>query len=413
MRAERWLFVDSIPVFGGHEVMLLRWMEELAARGRVEPHLLARRDCRLHERGRAWAVAEGFAPAEPPPARKTPWARLAQPVRDTAVFIRTARRLRPSLCVVAEGCLLSQALFVALGRVLGLKVVVYVPLVDRFAAMGLGRARLKDWLMKRVYGNLPHGWITITAGQAEGFARWAGIRRPVFALPNTVAPAVEALAGNRFVGIQEQREESHLNSIGLPPLPPGEGGGEGERQGKEILRILILGRLDAHHKGLDLLLDCLEAAPWPDPFFRIDLVGDGPYASEIERRREASPALAERLSVRPWSDPVQAMAEHDVLLLPSRFEGVPLVMLEAMALGLPVVASDLPGTRAHLPEDCLFPVGDLARAFDILRRLKDPAERLALAERNRRAFAEKASGAAFAEAVAGLTEKLSREVARP
>lgn len=393
MRAKRWLFVDSIPVFGGHEVMLLRWMEELAGQGRVEPHLLARRDCRLHERGRAWVVEDGFAPAEPPPsiAGKL-WARLANPFRDAAAFIRAARRLRPSLCVVAEGCLLSQALFVALGRVLGLRVVVYVPLVDSFAAMGLRRARLKDWLLRRVYGNLPQGWITITEEQAEGFARWAGVRRPMFALANTVAPGIEALG-----------ELGPTPPIGLIS-PTGE---------KTVLRILILGRLDAHHKGLDLLLDFLEATRWHDPSLRIDLVGDGPYASEIERRRQASPGLANLVFVRGWSDPGRAMAEHDVLLLPSRFEGVPLVMLEAMALGLPVVASDLPGTRAHLPEDCLFPAGDLARAFEIIQRLRDPAERLALAERNRRSFAAKASGAAFASAVAGLTERLLREVARP
>jgi glycosyltransferase involved in cell wall biosynthesis len=387
--AERWLFVDSIHVFGGHEVMLLRWMEELAGQGRVEPHLLARRGCRLSERGRAWSVAEGFAPAESsPPAWKKPWARLANPCRDAAVFIRAARRLKPSLCVVAEGCLLSQALFVGLARLLGLRVAVYVPLVDSFAAMGLKRAGLKDWLMRWVYGNLPQAWITITGEQAEGFARWAGVRRPVFALPNTVAPAIEVRgdAGNT------EREES---------------------DGPGPLRILVLGRLDAHHKGLDLLFDHLEADPSSFPGIRIDLVGDGPYGAEIERRRQASPPLARRVSVQAWSDPVRAMAEHDVLLLPSRFEGVPLVMLEAMALGLPVVASDLPGTRAYLPEDCLFPIGDLARAFEIIRGLASSAERAELAGRNRRVFAERASGTAFAAAVAGLTDKLLREVARP
>jgi glycosyltransferase involved in cell wall biosynthesis len=186
----------------------------------------------------------------------------------------------------------------------------------------------------------------------------------------------------------------------------------GDRQTAGPLRILILGRLDAHQKGLDLLLDFLDAHAALDPPWSIDLVGDGSYADEIARRRQASPVLARVLSVRPWSDPVQAMGEHDLLLLPSRYEGVPLVMLEAMALGLPVAASVLPGTRGYLPDECLFPVGDLGRAFDIVCRLSDPAERAALAERNRRIFVERASGAAFSEAVAALTETLASELTR-
>lgn len=173
----------------------------------------------------------------------------------------------------------------------------------------------------------------------------------------------------------------------------------------EALRVLVLGRLDAHHKGLDWLLNFMERTG-PLPGIHVNLVGDGPYAAEIDRRLQASPDLAGCLSRQGWSEPLPAMARHDVLLLASRFEGVPLVMLEAMALGLPVVASDLPGTRAYLPKACLFPVGDIAAAFQILARLKSPEARHAVAEANRETFAALASNAAFAVAVAELARKL-------
>ncbi|CAL1240842.1 glycosyltransferase family 4 protein [Candidatus Methylocalor cossyra] len=377
-----WLFVDSFPVFGGHEVMLLRLMAELSSQGRIRPRLLARRECRLYERGRDYLTPDSFAPR--PPGRPGLWSRMAWAWRDGLAFLRTVTRLRPALCVVAENCLLSQALFVGLARLLGVRVIVYVPLVDTFAAMGFRWARLRDWLVRHGYAQLPDAWLTITPEQAHAFARWAKVRRPIHTLPNTVAPAIEALA-----------------QVPLPPHPTNHG----------RLRVLVLGRLEPFQKGLDLLLDHIETASLP-PGLTIALVGDGPYAEEIQRRQRHNPALAGIVSLRPWSDPARVMGEHDLLLLPSRFEGVPLVMLEAMALGLPVVASDLPGTRAYLPETCLFPVGDLGAAFAIIQRLAvHEEERRAITDTNRRTFTARASGAAFAAAVAQLAEQLTLELA--
>ncbi|MDB5816400.1 MAG: glycosyltransferase family 1 protein, partial [Rhizobacter sp.] len=107
-----------------------------------------------------------------------------------------------------------------------------------------------------------------------------------------------------------------------------------------------------------------------------------------------------------WMPPAQVMADNDVLLLPSRFEGVPLVMLEAMALGLPVVASDLPGTRAYVPAEQLFPVGDLGRALRILLELTSRDLRERLARAGRLMYEQTASGKAFSAAVRGLTHDI-------
>ena len=61
----------------------------------------------------------------------------------------------------------------------------------------------------------------------------------------------------------------------------------------------------------------------------------------------------------PWADDLSAVyAAIDVLLIPSRFEGVPLVMLEAMHLRCPVIASAVDGMADTLPEHWLFPSGD-------------------------------------------------------
>lgn len=75
------------------------------------------------------------------------------------------------------------------------------------------------------------------------------------------------------------------------------------------------------------------------------LVGDGERAAELEACiREAG--HADRIRILGWRDDVhELLAGLDVFVLPSRWEGLPLAILEAMSAGLPTVVSDIPGNR--------------------------------------------------------------------
>ncbi|QDV41218.1 4-alpha-N-acetylgalactosaminyltransferase [Stieleria neptunia] len=111
--------------------------------------------------------------------------------------------------------------------------------------------------------------------------------------------------------------------------------------------LVCVGRM-TEEKGHADLIDALAMvkSQWPDnrPPWTVRLIGDGPLRSELESR-------AESLGL---SDPIQfigslasAAAEinaADALVLPSRFEGMPNVVLEAMALGTPVIATRAGGT---------------------------------------------------------------------
>jgi glycosyltransferase involved in cell wall biosynthesis len=378
MTAERWLFVDPADAFGGHEVMLTRFVEELASQGRIRPRVLARAGTRLRERVAAHATAEAF-PARAAAPRSL-FGRVRAALWDARAICSALRAERPALCVVAEGSILSQPVPALVCRLAGARVAVYLPLTQPASEMGFRTGWVRDRLMKLGFARVPHAWIVLTADQARSFAAWTGARRPILVLPNTVAPEIER---------QARAAEA--------PLP--------ERAGGEALRIIVLGRLDVQQKGLDLLLDHLERAGATGPLC-VTLVGDGPARGPLAARVAASPSLAARVRIQPWTDPGPVLQNADVLLLPSRYEGVPLVMLEAMALGVPVVASSLPGTRPFLGEACLFPVGRLDRAFAVLDGLRDPAARAAVARTNRATFAAKASHAAFSSAVAALSTDL-------
>ena len=136
-------------------------------------------------------------------------------------------------------------------------------------------------------------------------------------------------------------------------------------------------------KGLDGLLRA--AADLRDPGLRVVLIGAG---EELPRMRTLAAALGLTTAARfPGAIPGAArlFRAFDVYVSASRKEGLPLAVLEAMALGLPVVATDIPGHREALGDDSPGLAGpsdeDLAA---VLRRwLADPGAARAAGLANR------------------------------
>jgi glycosyltransferase involved in cell wall biosynthesis len=138
----------------------------------------------------------------------------------------------------------------------------------------------------------------------------------------------------------------------IPPAPLSE---LGVAPGRRVLS--AIGRLD-RQKGLDWLLTVapmlLESLPEHD----IVVVGDGPERVSLEQRAQ-NLNLTGRVHFCGWrADVPSILAASEALLLPSRWEGMPNVVLEAMASGLPVVA-----TRSEGVEELLGPAADLQTAF--------------------------------------------------
>jgi len=139
--------------------------------------------------------------------------------------------------------------------------------------------------------------------------------------------------------------------------------------------ILWTGRLDPI-KGLDLLLRAFARI---DPARRAHLLlaGDGPIRPQIEQT-VAALGLTERVHLLGTrSDVPSLLKAADVYTLPSRTEGLPNALLEAMAAGVPIVTTDAPGCR-DLIEDkrtgLVVPYGDIdALAAALSDLLTDPA----------------------------------------
>lgn len=152
------------------------------------------------------------------------------------------------------------------------------------------------------------------------------------------------------------------------------------------VRLLAVGRLVAQ-KGIDVLLDALNRPGLGG--FELDVVGDGEWRDALERQA-AAPGLAGRVRFHGWLDRsvlADAYRAADALVLPSRDEGMPNVVLEAMASGLPVVASAVAGARDLVVEGetgFLVPPEDAgALAAALLRLDSDPAVRAVLGRHGR------------------------------
>ena len=110
------------------------------------------------------------------------------------------------------------------------------------------------------------------------------------------------------------------------------------------------------------------------------------------------------------------VAALDLFWLTSRYEGLPLAPLEAMALGVPIIATDVPGTRDLLRSGAglLVPAGAAgALAAASARLLAMPERRARLAEAGRRYFRQHGTASAMLDAVAGLYGTLVAQRALP
>ncbi|NBB79749.1 MAG: glycosyltransferase [Verrucomicrobia bacterium] len=253
---------------------------------------------------------------------------------------RVFEEFAPDLVFVSQGHLASSWAGLRIAREAGIPALSYLPMAQPLNILLGAKGWLRRFFSRRVV-HWPNRWLTCTEAQ-EKRLRGAGATQPIARLPNPISmPAAKGRAQARAAN----------------------------RIPHEATVIGMAGRLNNRQKGCDLLVDALVNAPEGSPLREAWLlfIGDGEVAETMRKRLERA-GWAERLRFTGWTDaPWEHYAALDLLVMPSRFEGQPLVMQEALLCGVPVCGTAVDGLADYLPSAWLCRPGD---ALALRRRLE-------------------------------------------
>lgn len=228
----------------------------------------------------------------------------------------------------------------------------------------------------------PHAWsFDAVTGPVRSASRWWEQRATRWTTLTLCVSADEAASGQR-AGSLGRSNAVVPNGVDVHRWQPADRAEARARLGlpAEAPVAVLIGRL-TRQKGQDLAVQAWPAVRAALPEALLCLVGDGPDAADLAATAEPGVRLVGR------ADPGDWYAASNVLLLPSRWEGMPLVALEAMACGRPVVGADVTGVAEALGDpNQLVPAERpeaLAASTLALLTESDRAERIGARNRTR------------------------------
>ena len=241
-------------------------------------------------------------------------------------------------------------------------------LVARIAAMGTG---------------IPV-YVTFHGAEPERIAQFGQIAR--FSADRVLTPSHNSARDLREIG-GVPADRVQVMGLGVKRKPDSDAArvaairtkllGEGGR-----VLIVTIARLE-RQKAIDHLVQAARRSIAQDPSLRFVVVGDGPQRDEAQAWATEA-GIADKLTFAGHSDEPQAyLAASDIFFLPSRWESLPISIVEAFQRGLPVVATDTAGVKELVDETVgrLVPIGDVDAMVAALTELtRDAALRARLSD---------------------------------
>lgn len=200
------------------------------------------------------------------------------------------------------------------------------PSAQRRQARGLRRRHITPWLMRRCYPSAS-SIVGVSKGVTDDVISFTGVTstpaRPILAIPNPVV-------------------DDELERSAEEPLDASWNDKLGDRR-----VIISVGRLEIH-KGHDVLLDAFAKLRQQHDDVVLAILGEGPQRDAIQTRIADLNLNANVVMPGFQANPFAWMKRSELLVMTSRYEGLPTVLIEALACGARVVATDCPSGSAEI-----------------------------------------------------------------
>jgi len=365
------LFYSDAADFGGHEAMTLEAVRCLSRRGDFSV-VVAFYEGNERLRTALEQIANSTEHLALMPlkfkSKSLQAFRSLASVRRISYLKHLMKRVDPKVVVVSQGRIESASLALLAAKRAGLRTISYIPMAHLVSVSGIPVAvRLREMVNTYLY-RLPDRIITIS-DSARGMLIERGVTQNIAVVPN----------GIEVKCLSESDRNEFRRRLGVT---------------ESEYVVGVVGRIEFRQKGQDFAVETIRRFRDRLEGYRFMFIGEGPDAQKL-REMISSANLLQVARVLPWcNDPGKIYAALDMLLIPSRFEGVPLVMLEAMSYGLPIVASDSDGMADLLPKQWLFPFGDHQALVDRLAIVRH-SENSQILESHRVRIAKEFSSANF------------------
>jgi glycosyltransferase involved in cell wall biosynthesis len=383
------VFYNDSAVYGGHEIMFLAGLSALAKRNDCVLYVFySKYNTRLAYEIRT--LAEGCANMVLLPldirSRSFQAVRSFFMLRTLSMLKKRFRSISPDLVVLIQGNIEISSLGLIAARRAGFRCVSYIPMVNMLASAKNIFFGIIKYPFISILFRLPYGFITISdaiAAQLQGRVSFARISVVHNGVDYSRYEIINRDVARRVIG-----------------LPAG------------ALCIGVIGRISFAQKGHDLLVSFARAMRKKMDGILFVVVGSGPDEEKL-RRMVSHNDLEQYFEFIPWTDKMSHVySSLNALLIPSRYEGFPVVAIEALKYNIPIlVSSEVVSLQDMLPAKFFFKRGNHKALLSLIKKLP-PCSKDTFAEM-RKIYSAKRFPGEFSHAILECMNHAQKKMSAP